>query len=284
MTVGRIAAAVDDLALLAERALLGEAVGAVQLCDVLGDHRALRILPRPLADAIARVDGRCAVGGLRREIGAPGLAARSGRLRQCLAVIVGAGEPAEIAAIADAVAGQEEAGVGRLRLRGRAGESRYGGKRKACRRNDSGEALHLVSPCCFLVRWHQHITATIIPAPNEAGILAKEKGAAERTAAPSSSRCGDQLVCWIAESSQSAPRRRAKVHTSVASIGVSLPETRRPVVRSRVLSTSENRIATLAKSVSPSRQASARSPCSSLTSVTLLTSLRALFSSRSLEK
>ena len=43
---------------------------------------------------------------------------------------------------------------------------------------------------------------------------------------------GDQLVCWIAESSQSAPRRRAKVQTSVASIGVSLPETRRPVVRS----------------------------------------------------
>src|SRR5438132_6579297 len=95
---------------------------------------------------------------------------------------------------------------------------------------------------------------------------------------------GDQLVCWIAESSQSAPRRRAKVHTSVASIGVSLPETRRPVVRSRVLSTSEKRIATLAKSVSPSRQASARSPCSSLTSVTLLTSLFALFASRSLEK
>src|SRR5438552_2939248 len=74
---------------------------------------------------------------------------------------------------------------------------------------------------------------------------AKEKGAAERTAAPSSSCRGDQLVCWIAESSQSAPRRRAKVHTSVASVGVSLPETRRPVVRSVVLSTSENRIATL---------------------------------------
>ena len=74
----------------------------------------------------------------------------------------------------------------------------------------------------------------------------QRKGAAERTAAPSSSRCGDQLVCWIAESSQSAPRRRAKVHTSVTSTGVSLPATRRPVVRSVVLSTSENFIATLA--------------------------------------
>jgi hypothetical protein len=53
-------------------------------------------------------------------------------------------------------------------------------------------------------------------------------------------------VCWIAESSQLAPRGRTKVQTSVASIGFSLPLTNRPVPRSRVLSTSENRIATLA--------------------------------------
>jgi hypothetical protein len=90
-------------------------------------------------------------------------------------VIVGAGEPAEIAAIADAVAGQEETGIGRLRLRGRAGESRYGGKRNACSRNDLGEALHLVSPGGFLVRCHQHIIATVIPARNEAAIFAKKK-------------------------------------------------------------------------------------------------------------
>ena len=116
-------AAVDDLALFAERGLLGEVVaGAVQIGDVLGDHRALGILPRSLADAVARIDGRLAVGGLRREVGAPGFAAGAGGLRQRLAVIVGAGEAAEIAAIADAVAGQEETGIGRLRLRGRAGE------------------------------------------------------------------------------------------------------------------------------------------------------------------
>src|SRR4051795_10845104 len=49
---------------------------------------------------------------------------------------------------------------------------------------------------------------------------------------------GDQ-VCWIAESSQFAPRGRRNVQTSVASIGVSLPSTSCPVVRSSVLSTSE---------------------------------------------
>src|SRR6185436_5366717 len=140
VAVRRVAGTADYLALFGERGLLGEVVaGAVEIGDVLGDHRAFRILPRPLADAIARIDGRLTVGGLRREVGAPGLAARSGRLRQCLAVIVGAGESAEIATIADAVAGQEETGIGRLRLRGRAGESRYGGKRKASRRDDSGE-------------------------------------------------------------------------------------------------------------------------------------------------
>ncbi len=56
----------------------------------------------------------------------------------------------------------------------------------------------------------------------------------------------DDQACWIAESSQLAPRGRTKVQTSVASVGASLPVTSRPVVRSRVLSTIENRIATLA--------------------------------------
>src|SRR6185295_885213 len=149
VTVGRIAAAVDDLALLAERGLLGKAVGAVQIGDVLGNNSALGILPRPLADAIARIDRRLTVGGLRRQVSAPGLAAGSGRLRQCLAMIVGTGEPAEIAAIADAVAGQEETGIGGLRLRGRAGESRYGRNGKACRQNDSSKAVHRSPPCCF---------------------------------------------------------------------------------------------------------------------------------------
>ena len=122
MTVRRVAAAVDDVALFGERGLLGEIVaGAVQIGDILGDHDAFRILPGALADAVARIHGRLAVGGLRREVGVPGLdstCAGARGLRQRLAMIVGAGKAAEIAAIADAVAGQEEAGVGRLRLRG----------------------------------------------------------------------------------------------------------------------------------------------------------------------
>src|ERR1700747_174134 len=94
----------------------------------------------------------------------------------------------------------------------------------------------------------------------------------------------DDQVCWIAESSQLPPRGRRKVHTSVASEGCSLPSTIRPLARSTVLSIMQNRLATLAKSVSPSRQASARSPCSSLVPETLLTTLRARFASRSLLK
>src|SRR3954470_15652015 len=88
--VRRVAAAVDDLALLAERGLLGEVVGRpVQVGNVLGDHSALGVLPRSLADAVARVDGRLAVGGLRGEISAPGLAAGAAGLGQLLALRIG---------------------------------------------------------------------------------------------------------------------------------------------------------------------------------------------------
>src|SRR5438874_6623712 len=94
----------------------------------------------------------------------------------------------------------------------------------------------------------------------------------------------DQLVCWIADNSQAAPGRRAKVQTSVASPGCSLPATTAPVLRSSVLSVSAKRSATVAYSVSPSRQASARSPCNSFTLPTLLTTLRARFWPRSCSK
>jgi hypothetical protein len=67
-------------------------------------------------------------------------------------VIVGSGEPAEIAAIADAVAGQEEAGVGGLRPCGRACGSRYGRNGEACRQNDSSEAVHRSLPVVFMDR------------------------------------------------------------------------------------------------------------------------------------
>src|SRR4030095_9094412 len=95
--------------------LLREIVArAVQVGDVLGDDDAFGVLPRSLADAVLCIDSGLAVGRLRREIGAPGFCARTRGLRQRLAVPVGAGNAAEIAALAGAVAGQEEAGGGGL--------------------------------------------------------------------------------------------------------------------------------------------------------------------------
>ena len=100
MPVRLFAAAVDDLALLAQRGLLGEVVAvAVQIVDALGDHRALGILPRTLADAVAGVHRAVA---LRAEISVPGLAGGARRLRELAALRVGAGEPAEVGALARA--------------------------------------------------------------------------------------------------------------------------------------------------------------------------------------
>src|SRR5919109_4019984 len=91
--VGAVAAAVDLLAVLVERGALVEVVGAVQLVDIGGDHCALGVLPRPLADPVARVLRGRAVRVLGAEIGAPGLAAGPDRLRQLLAVGVGTLQP-----------------------------------------------------------------------------------------------------------------------------------------------------------------------------------------------
>ncbi len=160
MAVRRIAEAVVDLALFGQRRLLGDIVFAVQLGDILCDHDALGILPGPLADPVARIHRRLAVGSLGREIGAPGLAAGARRLRQCLAMIVGPGKTAEVAAIADADAGDEETGVGRLRpcrLSGNSGEQGCCETKTRARKN-IGEIRHrhlrlflmsrLVAPAC----------------------------------------------------------------------------------------------------------------------------------------
>src|SRR5438445_11873720 len=65
VAVRRIAAAVDAVALFAERGLLGKiVVGAMQSGNILGDHHALGILPRSLADALARIRGGLTIGGL----------------------------------------------------------------------------------------------------------------------------------------------------------------------------------------------------------------------------
>src|SRR4051794_7790365 len=136
--VGIVAEAVDDFALLVERGLLGQVVLAVQLGDVLGNDHALGVLPWALADAVARIDGHRATSRLRREIGVPGLSAGACRLRQRLAIFVGAVEPAEIRAFAGSGAGDEERHVGLLR-EGAAADEGDGGScgESACDGHDS---------------------------------------------------------------------------------------------------------------------------------------------------
>ena len=61
--VGCVATAVDHFPLLAQRGLLGDlVVGAVKLSDIVRDDRALGVLPRAGADAVARVDRTRALG------------------------------------------------------------------------------------------------------------------------------------------------------------------------------------------------------------------------------
>src|SRR5947207_12312826 len=101
MPVRGVAAAVDEVALLGQVGLLCQVVLAVQLVDIFRDDDALGVLPRPLADAVAGVDGGFAVGRLGAEIGVPRTAAGAGRLRQLLAMLVGAFEATEIGALAN---------------------------------------------------------------------------------------------------------------------------------------------------------------------------------------
>ena len=109
-----VADAVDQLALLGERELFAERVAdarlldgvAVQHAGVGRDDLAAEVVPRSVADAVARAHGARA---LRAEVGAPhGVAALSRGLGERLAVRVRAGEPAEIRAVALAHAGHKE--------------------------------------------------------------------------------------------------------------------------------------------------------------------------------
>ena len=82
MPIGFVAAAVDHLTLLVECGLLREIIVPMQLVDILGDDDPLGVLPRPIPDAIACIDRLGAAHSLCTEIGAPGAAARTHRLRQ----------------------------------------------------------------------------------------------------------------------------------------------------------------------------------------------------------
>src|SRR5262245_11674521 len=69
VAIGCVGAAVDHVALFAERGLLAElVVGAMQVVDVLRDHVSLGIPPRAGPDAVAGIDGLAAAARLRTEI------------------------------------------------------------------------------------------------------------------------------------------------------------------------------------------------------------------------
>src|SRR5471032_2069805 len=116
MLVRLVARALHRLVLFGEdggaRQVVAETGGvqriAMQVRHVARDHGAARVEPGPVADAVARIDSRLAVGSLRSQIRAPGLLAGADRFGQLLTVRIGAGQAAEVRAFAQAFAGDEE--------------------------------------------------------------------------------------------------------------------------------------------------------------------------------
>src|SRR3954471_16013027 len=101
VAVRRKADAGNDETALGERRHRAElVVVAVQVVDAGRHDLALEVLPRALADAVASIGSRLAVGVLRREIGVPRLAARTMALGQRLAIPVGTLDAAEVGALA----------------------------------------------------------------------------------------------------------------------------------------------------------------------------------------
>src|SRR5450631_4266390 len=116
MPVWRIAAPVDDLAFFRKIVCLAElVVGAVQIVDARRNHHTFGIRPRTLADAVACVYG---TGALRREISVPSLGSRARGSGKRLAMLVGAGQTAEIGAFSAAHTGHKKTHIGLLRMRG----------------------------------------------------------------------------------------------------------------------------------------------------------------------
>jgi len=117
----RLADADFETASVIKIAVLTEAIAearlfdgvAVELGDVLRDQLTARVVPRAVADPIARVDRART---LRAQIRVPGRGAAAGRGRELLAVGVGAREAAVVRAVTLADARDEE----RHRLRRRA--------------------------------------------------------------------------------------------------------------------------------------------------------------------
>ncbi len=115
--IGIVAAAINDVAPLGQRCLLGEMVVPVQLVAIPGDDGAFGVLPGAAAYAVARVDGRLPIGRLSAEIRMPTAITGSRRLGELLAVPIRAFETAEIRALSEAGAGHKKAQLALLRLR-----------------------------------------------------------------------------------------------------------------------------------------------------------------------
>src|SRR5687768_3352847 len=99
----------DRSALLGQRVLAAESVGiGMQIGPRLRDHPALRIHPRPLADAIARVDRRLAGRSGGAQIRAPRAVPGSRGRGKCLTLLIRAGESTEIGPVARAGARDEK--------------------------------------------------------------------------------------------------------------------------------------------------------------------------------
>ena len=75
----------------------------------LCDYHTLRIHPRPLADAIARVDRRLAGRSGGAQIRAPRAVSSSGGRGKCLTLLIRAGKSTEICPVARAGARDEKA-------------------------------------------------------------------------------------------------------------------------------------------------------------------------------
>jgi len=117
--VRRFSAAVDLGAFLGQRGHAVDTVQRVQFIDVARDQASLETVPRPLADTIAGIDGRRITARGCAQISAPLFFASIRHRGELLAMLVGAGESAEIGTLAQTGAGHEKRHVGRdfLRLR-----------------------------------------------------------------------------------------------------------------------------------------------------------------------
>src|SRR5215510_15807443 len=116
VTIRREAHARNELAALAQRVVEAQfIVVTVQIIKTGRDNLAFEILPRAVADAVACIDRRLPVSLLGAQIGAPSFPSGTVTLRQHLAMLVGAFDAAQVGALAQPGAGDEERHTGRLR-------------------------------------------------------------------------------------------------------------------------------------------------------------------------